>query len=110
MLAYGGPVVAGKLKNLPPDYEIVTVDDMKLILLGERLKFQDLPMLVILISHCIAHVATLEPKSKSSASSAAAGGPADPVDLERFHDVLVVLGQVTVTCFQIASGYTSYRW
>jgi len=97
MLAYGGPVVVGKLKNLPADHEMVkrykvTVDDMKLILLGERLKFQDFPMLVILISHCITHVATLEPKSKSSASSAAAGGPADPIDLERLREVLVVLG------------------
>jgi hypothetical protein len=92
MLAYGGPVVAGKLKNLPADHEMVTVDDMKLILLGERLKYQDFPMLVILISHCITHLATLPPKSMSSASSTAAGAPADPVDLARFRDVLVIVG------------------
>lgn len=85
-------MVAGKRKNLPNDHNSVTVDDMKLILLRERLKFQDLPMLVILITHCITHIATLEPKSKSSASSVAAGGSADPFDLERLQDVLVVLG------------------
>ena len=70
---------------------MVAVDDMKLILLGERLKYQDFPMLVLLICHCITHLATLQPKSKSRTSSVAAGAPADPVDLARFRDVLVVV-------------------
>ena len=99
MLPYGGPVLAGKVKNLPPEQERVQIDDMKLILLQQRMKFQDFPMLVLLISHCITHAATLEPKLKSNgnrglAQTAGANGTTSLlaiVDLEPLKELLAVL-------------------
>ena len=39
ILKQGGPVIAGKLKDQPPDYTPVVIKDTKKILLWERLKY-----------------------------------------------------------------------
>jgi len=57
-LERGGPVVPGKLKDMPDDYKPIVIEDIKALLLYERIKFQDLPMTVILVIHLISHMAT----------------------------------------------------
>jgi hypothetical protein len=58
ILERGGPVVPGKLKDMPENYEPIVLVDVKKLLLWERIKYQDFPMIVILVIHLISHMAT----------------------------------------------------
>jgi len=53
MAEYGGPVIAGKKKDRPSTPTPV-VKDITGTLLIHKLKYQDLPMLLILIVHVLA--------------------------------------------------------
>ena len=48
----------GKLKDMPDDYKPIIIEDVKRILLWERMKYQDFPMVIILVIHLISHLAT----------------------------------------------------
>ena len=50
---------------MPDDYKPIVIEDIKALLLYERIKFQDLPMTVILVIHLISHMATGEVKITS---------------------------------------------
>jgi len=43
---------------MPDDYEPIIVEDVKRVFLYERMKYQDFPMVIILIIHLISHIAT----------------------------------------------------
>lgn len=50
MIDNGGPVVAGKKKDLEGK-PVVVVESITRPLLADKLKYQDLPMLAILVVH-----------------------------------------------------------
>lgn len=85
MAEYGGPVIAGKKKDRPVTPTPV-VKDITGTLLIHKLKYQDLPMLFILVIHVLATMS--EPAAQQ----------------------IVPLAQVGVTVLSIMSGYISYRW
>ena len=85
MAEYGGPVIAGKKKDRPVTPTPV-VKDITGTLLIHKLKYQDLPMLFILVIHVLATMS--EPAAQQ----------------------IVPLAQVGITVLSIMSGYTSYRW
>ena len=82
----GGPVVAGKQKDLAHKPRVV-VESITKRLLADKLKYQDLPMLAILAVHFLVLLS--------------AGKNADQT---------VALAYIGVTLMSLMSGYTSYRW
>ena len=82
----GGPVVAGKQKELLYKPRVI-VESITRSLLADKLKYQDLPMLLILVVHLLATMGS-----------------------EKSADQKVSLAYIGVTLTSLVSGYTSYRW
>ena len=87
MVDNGGPVVAGKKKYLI-DKPVVVVESITRPLLADKLKYQDLPMLAILVVHLLI--------TMSSGETA--------------NDQTVSLAYIGITLLSLVSGYVSYRW
>lgn len=85
MIEYGGPVIPGKKKYLPQTPGPV-VDDITARLLSDKLKFQDMPMAILLLVWVLASL----------------GAPAE--------NQIIPLVSLGVTILSILSGYTSSRW
>jgi hypothetical protein len=87
---------------MPEDYVPIVIDDTKVILLYERMKYQDLPMLFILILSLISHMATgkVEVSDDSGAEIAVL-----MYEIEHIPSV-----QILLTLASILSGYISYTW
>ena len=86
MIDNGGPVVAGKKKELAKE-PVVVVESITRPLLADKLKYQDLPMLAILVVHVLAAMSSGEQS-----------------------DQTVSLAYIGITLMSLASGYVSYRW
>ena len=86
MIDLGGPVVAGKKKELV-DKPVVVVESITRPLLADKLKYQDLPMLAVLVVHFLATMSSGEPA-----------------------DQTVSLAYIGITLLSLVSGYVSYRW
>jgi len=95
MIEYGGPVVAGQKKELA-EYEQerapvfkppVVVESITKALLADKLKYQDLPMLIILLIHRLTTMLTDEPADQTA-----------------------TLAYIGITLMSLFSNYVSYRW
>ena len=86
MIDRGGPVVAGKKKDLV-GMPVVVVESITRPLLADKLKYQDLPMLAILVVHFLATMGSVESAGQTAS-----------------------LAYIGITLMSLASGYASYRW
>jgi hypothetical protein len=50
----GGPIVAGKAKDLPQDYKYPVQEKVNKQILSDKMKYQDVPMLAIMTIHFFA--------------------------------------------------------